>query len=225
MINTHQTSVFPPTVPPRLSQRTPASAAPRRGPGRAALRVLVGVVVFHLLLSLGGFYYLYTGRMVTITLSPRVSAERHPEECHPAMASMIVKPLPHRATDTTTEPQYLQWNMAHSKRCRVDYYQASWLKMKQAGYYYVYARVSFSRGGAPGQPLVSKVMLKHDETREPEDKMKAYCSLGNRSIGQCTASQGQLLHLEVGNLLSVWVENATWVDYEKHATTFGMYKL
>jgi len=120
----------------------------------------------------------------------------------------------------------------------MDHYHGSWVCVRQSGYYYVYARVSFSggggggggRGGAAqtGWPLISVVRLRHgrEETGKPRDAMKAYCTRGNhRNGGLCTTSQGQLLQLEPGNLLGVWVENTTWVDYESGATTFGMYKL
>lgn len=134
---------------------------------------------------------------------------------------------------------YLQWNMYHSTLRHMGYYQAIWVSVREPGDYYVYARVSFSGGGAgggrgrggaaqSGRPLVSVVRLRddRDETGETRDVMKAYCTRGNHRNGDlCTTSQGQLLQLQAGNLLAVWVENTTWVDYETGATTFGMYKL
>ncbi|KAK0148905.1 hypothetical protein N1851_010658 [Merluccius polli] len=231
MINTYQTSGFPPPVPTRLSLRAPES-----GQNRAVVRVLVGVVALHLLLSVGGFFYLFTDRRPSALESANSNGEAKPsarsserrseKASHIAMASMTVKPPPppHRATDKAAM-QYLQWNMDHSLRRNVDYQWPSWLKVKQAGDYYVYARVSFSRGGAPGLPLLSAVRLKPSAAGEPRDVMKAYCSLGGRTKGQCTASQGQVLRLQAGELLGVWVENATWVDYDIGATTCGMYKL
>lgn len=226
MINTYQTSVFPPAVPPRLRQQAPALAS-RRCSGGAGLRVLVVVVVLHLVLSVGGFFYLYTGRMIfpfkSATpneegkASPLSSEGRSEKASHTAMASMTVK----RAKKPL---EYLEWNMDHSMRRNVGYYRASWLRVTQPGDYYVYARVGFSRG-EPGLSLVSMVRLMHDKAGTPRDMMKAYCSLGNNVDGLCTASQGQVLRLQEGNLLGVWVENSTWVDYERGATTFGMYKL
>lgn len=64
MIKTHSTSIaFPPPLPQRLGQRDPAASASAWG----CLRVLlVMVVVFHLLLSVGGFLYLYTRGTVFI---------------------------------------------------------------------------------------------------------------------------------------------------------------
>lgn len=60
--------------------------------------------------------------------------------------------------------------------------------------------------------------------------MQAYCNLesrnGNKSIPLlCTVSQGELIRVESGNQLSVWVQDLTLVDYEDGSTTFGMYKL
>ena len=123
------------------------------------------------------------------------------------------------------ELQYLQWDVDRSILRNVDYYWARWLRVKQPGDYYVYARVTFSGGGGPGVPLVSMVRRRHNETGQPLDVMKAYCSRGNHNGGHCTASQGQVLSLQVGNLLGVWVENHKWVDYETGATTFGLFKL
>ncbi|CAL8263197.1 unnamed protein product [Lota lota] len=156
--------------------------------------------------------------------SARTYERRSEKASLPAIASMTVKRPLRDATDQTTL-KYLQWNMDHSILRNVGYYWACWLRVQQPGDYYVYARVSFSRGGGPDLPLVSMVRLKHNETDKIQDVMKAYCSMGDLKTGQCTASQGQVLSLQVGNLLSVWVENLKWVDYEKGATTFGMYKL
>lgn len=60
--------------------------------------------------------------------------------------------------------------------------------------------------------------------------MQAYCNLDTHSGGVstprlCTASQGEVITLEGGNQLSVWVQNLALVNYEEGATTFGMYKL
>ncbi|XP_030223366.1 CD40 ligand [Gadus morhua] len=238
MINTYQTSAFPPQPPPRHTSLPAEHLAPRRGPTRAVVRVLGLVVVLHLLLSCGGFYYLYTGRMISPLESAKpneegkISAqtsERRSEKASPkVMAGMTVKRPPSDIRSTPSRSgggQYLQWNMDHSILKNVGYYWASWLKVQQPGDYYVYARVSFSGGGTEGMPLVSMVKRKHNDTGKPHDVMKAYCSLGNHNTGPCTASQGQVLSLQMGNLLSVWVENHTWVDYERGATTFGMFKL
>ncbi|CAL8331626.1 unnamed protein product [Gadus morhua 'NCC'] len=240
MINTYKTSAFPPQPPPRHTSLPAEHLAPRRGPTRAVVRVLGLVVVLHLLLSCGGFYYLYTGRMISPLESAKpneegkISAqtsERRSEKASPkVMAGMTVKRPPSDIRSTPSRSgggQYLQWNMDHSILKNVGYYWASWLEVQQPGDYYVYARVSFSGGGKEGMPLVSMVLRKHNETGKSHDVMKAYCSLGNHGSaqGQCTVSQGQVLSLQMGNLLGVWVENHTWVNYEREATTFGMFKL
>lgn len=64
MIDTYRTGVFPPPLQPRLTQGEPAA---KRGHGPAGNWVVatIGVVVaLNLLLSLGGFLYLYTSTMV-----------------------------------------------------------------------------------------------------------------------------------------------------------------
>lgn len=62
--------------------------------------------------------------------------------------------------------------------------------------------------------------------------MQAYCSLIDHADENgapiphlCTATQGEVVTLESGNQLSIWVQDLTLVDYEEGATTFGMYKL
>lgn len=61
MINTYQTSLAPPPVPPRSRSQPvliPASL-PSRGHNKVLIPFLVGVVVLHLFLSVTGFFYLY----------------------------------------------------------------------------------------------------------------------------------------------------------------------
>ncbi|KAG7229882.1 hypothetical protein CRUP_010073, partial [Coryphaenoides rupestris] len=144
--------------------------------------------------------------------SPERRSERRSEKAsHTTMASMTVKRPPHQTTDKT-QLGYLQWEMKHSTLRNMSYYHASWVRVHQPGDYYVYARVSFSGGGGgaaqPARPLVSVIRVRHDQHHETsENAMKAYCTLGNHNAGLCTTSQGQLLQLQAGNLLGVWVEN------------------
>lgn len=67
MINTYQTSLAPP-VPPRHSRTHSVlipEPLPSQGHSKSLIWVLVGVVLLHLLLSVGGFIYLYNnGKMV-----------------------------------------------------------------------------------------------------------------------------------------------------------------
>ena len=60
--------------------------------------------------------------------------------------------------------------------------------------------------------------------------MQAFCNLDSHSGSaaiprMCTASQGEVISLEKGNQLSVWVQDLSLVNYEDGSTTFGMYKL
>ncbi|KAM6953165.1 CD40 ligand [Aplochiton taeniatus] len=198
MINTYQTSLAaPPPIPPRLSRSgtvlVPASAS-SLGKGKHLLRFLVGIVLLHLLLSLGGFFYFY------------------------------------RKEKKDTFPQaeeragHLKWNMRHSVRQNINFFKASWLTVVQPGDYYIYSQVTFSKWN-PKLPLASMVQLRETETGEEKAVMKAYCALANRTGSMCTASQSEVLTLKSGNQLSVWVIDLSLVDYEREATTFGMYKL
>lgn len=127
---------------------------------------------------------------------------------------------------------YLQWDIQHSFRRDISYYHNVWLTVQQSGDYYVYSRVTFSKG-SPHIPLASKVKLRKNETdKEEKTVMQAYCSLIDHADENgapiphlCTATQGEVVTLESGNQLSIWVQDLTLVDYEEGATTFGMYKL
>lgn len=128
---------------------------------------------------------------------------------------------------------YLHWDIKHSFRRDISYSHNVWLTILQPGDYYIYSRVSFSRVSNEEslRPLATKVKLRKNETQKEEKTvMQAYCNLdnhsGNVSVPRlCTASQGEVITLEGGNQLSVWVQDLTLVNYEEGATTFGMYKL
>lgn len=99
----------------------------------------------------------------------------------------------------------------------------------ESGDYYVYSRVTFSRGDSV-RPLATFVKLRKTETGAAQTVMQAYCNLdshnGPASIPRlCTAMQGDVIPLEKGNQLSVWVQDLSLVDYGDGATAFGMYKL
>lgn len=115
--------------------------------------------------------------------------------------------------------------MAHSVLKSVSYYHNMWLTIEQPGDYYVYSRVTFSKGD-PKLPLVSMVKLRESEKREEKIVMRAYCTLDSSGVSQlCTATQGELVTLEKGNQLSVWIPDLSLVNYEEGATTFGIFRL
>uniref|UniRef100_A0A667WS84 THD domain-containing protein n=1 Tax=Myripristis murdjan TaxID=586833 RepID=A0A667WS84_9TELE len=216
MINTYQTSLAPPPVPPRMNRTSPVlipAAAPSHGYSKPLIRFLVGLVLLHLLLSFVGFFYLYhtTMSLTMCVLSPSAALLTSGGRSHNAMARMTVK-----------QPSY--WNMGRSFYRNINYYRISWLTVLQPGDYYVYARVTFSRGH-PKIPLASRVTFRESETAKENEVMKAYCSLESQSSGLCTATQGEVITLKAGNQLSVWVQDLSLVDYEEGATTFGMYQL
>lgn len=247
MINTYQTSLAPPPVPPRLSRsQTVLFPAPLPSPShtKVLIRFLVGVVVLHLLLSVGGFIFLYHNDQLlkqTEDKSQTMGAEVNKlrgngaraasltsddqETGHTVSAHMLVQLEPHRAEN---KPGYLQWDKKHSIQKKISSYRSSWLTITQPGDYFVYSRVTFSKND-PVHPLESIVKLRKTITGNQTDVMAAYCNLdssGSKEIPRkCTATQGQLITLEAGNQLSVWVRNLSLVNYEDGATTFGMYKL
>uniref|UniRef100_A0A8D0ANG0 CD40 ligand n=1 Tax=Sander lucioperca TaxID=283035 RepID=A0A8D0ANG0_SANLU len=229
MINTYQTSMAPP-VPPRLSASQPVlipAPLPSRGHSKSLVRFLVGVVLLHLFLSVGGFIYLYHNDKMMFVLSPVafISSEKQ-ETSEKALARMVVQQKSH-TSDEKSELGYLQWDMRHSILRNIRTYYNSRLTILQPGDYYVYSRVTFSKGDSK-RPLVSRVKLRDSDTGKEKVVMQAYCNLNVRDSSiphLCTATQGELITLEKGNQLSLWVQDLSLVNYEEGATTFGMYKL
>ncbi|XP_037119051.1 CD40 ligand isoform X3 [Syngnathus acus] len=199
MINTYHSSMasLPPPLPPRRSQVLVEPQASSAGRSKTLLRSLLGVVVLHFLLTAGGFIFLYyTGKTET---TPQLSGAGN-----------------------------LQWDMKHSVRNNINYYHNSWLTALQPGDYVVFSRVTFSKAD-PVKPLASAVKLRRGESAKETVAMLAYCSLDTSGSGSnpqlCTASMGEVMSLERGNQLSLWVEDRSLVDYSRAATSFGMYKL
>ncbi|XP_031158804.1 CD40 ligand [Sander lucioperca] len=234
MINTYQTSMAPP-VPPRLSASQPVlipAPLPSRGHSKSLVRFLVGVVLLHLFLSVGGFIYLYhNDKMLSFQLPSGegkvafISSEKQ-ETSEKALARMVVQQKSH-TSDEKSELGYLQWDMRHSILRNIRTYYNSRLTILQPGDYYVYSRVTFSKGDSK-RPLVSRVKLRDSDTGKEKVVMQAYCNLNVRDSSiphLCTATQGELITLEKGNQLSLWVQDLSLVNYEEGATTFGMYKL
>lgn len=235
MINTYQTSHAPPPVPPRLSRsHSVLIPAPQQGHSKSLIRFLVGVVLLQLFLSVGGFIYLYHNDKMLSFQHPSgegktalLSSEKQ-ETSYKALAHMVVEQPPHTSAKESALV-YLQWDINHSVLRSINYYHKSWLTIQQPGDYYVYSRVTFSKGLSKS-PLFSRVMLRKNETDREKIVMQAYCNLNSDSGSPliprlCTATQGEVITLEKGNQLSVWVPNLSLVNYEKGTTTFGMYKL
>ncbi|KAM4554903.1 CD40 ligand [Odontesthes bonariensis] len=235
MINTGQTSVAPPPLPPRLGRSQPILIpAPLSPPGqhnKPLIHFLIGLVMLHLLLSVGGFFYLYYKENHILAENKPLAQGRvgfspsKQEASSSALASMVVE----QSSEKAQSSGYLQWNMRHSVRKNINFFHNSWLTILEPGDYYVYSRVTFSKGN-PKIPLASKVKLRKTESEEQKVVMMAYCSLSSSHSSEsnphmCTATQMELITLEKGNQLSVWVPDLSLVDYEEGATTFGMYKV
>uniref|UniRef100_A0A3Q4AB98 THD domain-containing protein n=1 Tax=Mola mola TaxID=94237 RepID=A0A3Q4AB98_MOLML len=261
MINTYQSSLAPPPLPPRLDRSHPvliAQPLPSQGYIKPLTHFLLGVVLLHLFLSIGGFIYLsYNGNKLkqkvrtfgsfqcrhgsaplqkqnlnTASLLFSSLAAYHSSErqvTNRILARMAVEQQTHKPGDTPTSG-YLQWNIKFSFQRDISYYHKIWLTVLQPGDYYVYSRVTFSMVNSQ-IPLASMVKLRKNETDKRERTvMQAYCSgdvcgAASSVPHLCTASQGEVITVETGNQLSVWVPDLTRVNYEESATTFGMYKL
>ncbi|KAM8848858.1 CD40 ligand [Synchiropus picturatus] len=229
MINTYQTSVAAPPLPPRTHRKQPVlipTQLPTHGPRKPLIQFLVGVVLLHLFLSVTGFMYFYV-----TSRQPQQGEQtlRRTGEDPPRLVSgkanafMAVK----RSRNKTASA--LTWDLDDSQCKHVDCQEDGWLTIKQSGLYYVYSKVTFSKADSKCS-LNSIVKLRKSGPRE-EMVMVASCSLSQAHLGPqhfpqtCTATQGQILKLENGDQLSLWVETPHLVCYEKGATTFGMFKL
>ncbi|XP_047208974.1 CD40 ligand [Girardinichthys multiradiatus] len=241
MINTYQTSMalpqVPPPVPPRLGRSHPVlipAQLPSPGHSKPLLRFLVAVVVLHLLLSVGGFLYLfYTERQLSHATysSPEGRVGFPPiekqETAYRALARLVIKQRSYSNKAKTSG--YLQWDTDHSVYRDINYYEYKWVTIVQPGDYFVYSRVTFSRGNST-IPLTSFVKMRKSNSGKEEVVMKAYCSMSNDMGSKlnphmCTVTQQDVITLERGNQLGVWVEDLSLVDYEIGATGFGMYKV
>ncbi|XP_026185499.1 CD40 ligand [Mastacembelus armatus] len=235
MINTYQTSLAPPPVPPRLHRSDRVlipTPLPSQGHSKPLIRFLVGVVVLHLVLSVTGFIYLYQtfnmGKLPASAVQAALLASEKQETFHRPLAHVVVQ------KQSAKEPQesqagYLQLDTSHSVFKETNYYHENWLTIQQSGFYYVYSKVTFSKGDSK-LPLASLIKLRTNENEKEKTVMKAYCNLnshhGSTEIPHmCSATQGQVITLVKGNQLSVWVQNLSLVDYEEGATVFGIYKL
>ncbi|KAM3613224.1 uncharacterized protein V6R79_022763 [Siganus canaliculatus] len=163
-----------------------------------------------------------------------LSSEKQ-ETSYRAMARMVVDmELPKEVAKRKEKSGFLEWDMKPSFFRNINYYHKNWLTILEPGDYYVYSRVTFSKVASSKDdsksPPASLIKLRQSETAKEETVMQAYCSLDTRGgpagvSHVCTASQGQVIRLEKGNQLSVWVPDLLAVNYEEEATTFGMYQL
>ncbi|XP_034037577.1 CD40 ligand [Thalassophryne amazonica] len=228
MINTYQTSIAPPPVPPRLNKThqvlIPAPDPPQRH-RKSLISFFIGVVLLNLLLSVAGFIYLFNKMKEPAGSEAKAAAL---SSYRPSASAQMVVEKPSRLPQKATS-DYLQWDIKHSLRRNINHVDRRWLTILQPGDYYVSSQVTFSRGD-PEHPLASIVKLRKHVEGEEQVVMQGYCSLDTLSKApavphMCTVTQGKVLTLETGDQLSVWVHNLLQVDYSEGATTFGLHKL
>ncbi|KAM4733289.1 CD40 ligand [Anableps anableps] len=239
MINTYQTSMalpqVPPPLPPRLGRSQPVlipTTLPSPGYNKPLLRFLVCVVILHLFLSVGGFLYLYYNERQTAYAtysSPQGRVGFPPVEKQETTYRGLARMTVMKSNSTSGDKSgYLQWNINHSVLKNINYFHKSWLTILESGDYFVYSRVTFSKHDT-AIPLASCVKLRKNEREKEKVVMKAFCSLSNEkpelNPQMCTATLQDVITLEKGNQLSIWVEDLLFVNYESEATSFGMYKL
>uniref|UniRef100_A0A3P9LHC6 CD40 ligand n=1 Tax=Oryzias latipes TaxID=8090 RepID=A0A3P9LHC6_ORYLA len=219
MINTFQTSIAPPPVPPRLGRSQPfliPAPLPSSGSNKHLIRFLVCVVTLLLFIAIGGFLFIYYNNNNN---NKEAVIDHHPSEKREtssrALASMIAD-----------SAGYLKWQKDHSILKKINFYKEHWVTILEPGDYHVFSRVTFSKGSLR-KPLAGRIKLRQSHSEEEEIKMKAYCSLNYSASNpqMCTITMEDLLTLKRGNQLSVWVQDLSLVDYEEGATTFGMFQL
>ncbi|XP_061755993.1 CD40 ligand isoform X2 [Nerophis ophidion] len=239
MINTYQSSFGkpppsppPPPLPPRQHGGPQPVVFMPPAASKNLTWFLVSVMILQVLLTLGGFMFLYhTERRP----SPEGKADFQSSEKLHAFSRTLARMTVEKPSEPAVRRCYLQWDLKHSARRNINYFhRSSWLTILQPGDYLVVSRVTFSRRD-PRTPLASSVKLRRGgeeagETAakgEETEAMRAYCSLAGSSSDpqMCTASQGEVMTLGRGAQLSVWVEDLSLVDYTHTATTFGVYKL
>ena len=76
----------------------------------------------------------------------------------------------------------------------------------------MFARVTFSNYGAKNAMAHFVKVWENGKTEKV--LMKAYCNLVTRP-GMCTASQAEVVSLNKGDQLGVWVEDPNLVDYDE----------
>lgn len=242
MINTYESSVAPPPLPPRLHRShqathpvlIPTPMLPQ-GTSRNLIRFMVAVVLLNLLMSILGFLYLYKNgksqvqqSMTTSSVGAGPEASKQKQDSnhiikrssHRAFAQMVVlqPTMPYKP-----QSGLLKWNIKHSQYSHphINYYNSTWLTIEEPGDYLVYSRVTFSKGRS-SIPLINQVKLRKSKIDEEKAMMQAFC---NANAGVCTATAEGVIKLEKGNQLSVWTEDISLVRYDEKETAFGLYNL
>ncbi|XP_033829751.1 CD40 ligand [Periophthalmus magnuspinnatus] len=240
MINTYHSSMAPPPVPLRLHSShqgtqpvlIPTTMLPQ-GHSKTLMRFMVAVVLFNLLLSILGFMYLYVNgtprkQDTSATFGEAVGYTQklhshyvEKRESHRVFARMDFQ----RPTAThRSQSGHLKWDLKFSRYSHpyINYYNSSWLTIEEPGDYFVYSRLTFSKGSHV-IPLMNRVHLRKSKMDEPKSIMHAFCHTSTPN--PCTATAEEVIKLEKGNQLSVWTEDISLVSYDEKASTFGLYKL
>uniref|UniRef100_A0A8C7ZDI5 CD40 ligand n=1 Tax=Oryzias sinensis TaxID=183150 RepID=A0A8C7ZDI5_9TELE len=239
MINTFQTSIAPPPVPPRLGRSQPfliPAPLPSSGSNKHLIRFLVCVVTLLLFIAVGGFLFIYynnnnnnNNKEAEKGPSAQAIVGHHPSEKRETSSRALARMIADSGQKSNTKNEssgYLKWQKDHSILKKINFYKEHWVTILEPGDYHVFSRVTFSKGSLR-KPLAGRIKLRQSHSEEEEIKMKAYCSLNYSASNpqMCTITMEDLLTLKRGNQLSVWVQDLSLVDYEEGATTFGMFQL
>ncbi|KAJ0002942.1 hypothetical protein NQD34_008091 [Periophthalmus magnuspinnatus] len=233
MINTYHSSMAPPPVPPRLNSShqgtqpvlIPTTMLPQ-GHSKTLMRFMVAVVLFNLLLSILGFMYLYVNgtprkQVWEIQLMYCTKWRTISVHCDTSFEyySLYLLTLVY-----VFSAGHLKWDLKFSRYSHpyINYYNSSWLTIEEPGDYFVYSRLTFSKGSHV-IPLMNRVHLRKSKMDEPKSIMHAFCHTSTPN--PCTATAEEVIKLEKGNQLSVWTEDISLVSYDEKASTFGLYKL
>ncbi|XP_065126187.2 CD40 ligand isoform X2 [Paramisgurnus dabryanus] len=216
MINTFHTSYNPPPVPPRAGYTRPP--LPSNTP---LVKFLSVMLLLLMMLTFGGFLYLFQKLNVATSTSPQQAA-RIAEASHYKRPAAHMYRLKERVPKDGRFPnQQLVWDEEHSLLNAVRS-TGDTLIIPHPGLYFIYSHVTFSRSSSSSlkQGIWSKLPNKDNDDVEI---LKSYCSLNPSKEDLCTASLSGVIRLQEGQQLYVKVTNTSLLN--KNSCSFGLFKI
>ncbi|XP_036379698.1 tumor necrosis factor ligand superfamily member 6-like [Megalops cyprinoides] len=237
MINTYDSGLTPPPLPPRPgAQRLPPSRA-----GTHFWCLSLGFVV-QTVVIVALFIYLFQRtdieRNEKSAFHDDLLLLKRLEECDsnsldmesltavgPNTDSGALAQMKVERTDSKSTSQVLLWNHKHSTLRNVDHLALrGMLRIRIPGDYYVYSQVTFSKMN-PKIPLLQTIIRQKGQAKLVEEDvlLKAFCSPTSGDV--CTSYHGGVFRLEKDQQLYVNVTDLDLVNFDRSATAFGLFLL
>nr|XP_055034720.1 CD40 ligand isoform X1 [Misgurnus anguillicaudatus] len=215
MINTFHTSYNPPPVPPRAGYSRPP--LPSNTP---LVKFLSVMLLLLMMLTFGGFLYLFQKLNVATSTSPQQAAAMIAEASHYKRPAAHMYRLKERLPKDGRFPnQQLVWDEEHSLLNAVRS-TGDTLIIQHPGLYFIYSHITFSRKSISSS---KQGIWRKKPTKEDEEILKSYCSLNPSNVDLCTASLSGVFRLEEGQQLYVKVTNTSLLN--KSSCSFGLFKI